>query len=242
MLPTFIHHLLCYRTHCSTTLETYSWKQMRILQHQQQHQQQTNTQSNLLWQIKCDLRKKYTHWFHVVAIHQWVVACAGLSTVHNSCLVQWETPGLQYSPHCSSVSPRLLMCIQSTCTLSPNLPLLVMQLPTDNLCKSGLDHSRWERGGQDVMLLLYLMHGPEYYEHLFYYIINIIRLKCSDFSVWGRFFFCMKIILKITETCNNQGFPFSHLDHTRANKSRYQCRRYMVSFHVRANSHSHKQA
>lgn len=72
-------------------------------------------------QIKEKTYKESTHWFHVVAIHQWVVACARdrMSTVHNSV---WFSAGLQgsrYSPHTQLASPCLYSCVCSPHALIP---------------------------------------------------------------------------------------------------------------------------
>ena len=71
---------------------------------------------------KREIRNKCTHWFHVVAMHQWVVACAWdrMSTVHNSV---WFSARLQgfaiQSTHSSSLPASLLMCVCSPHALLP---------------------------------------------------------------------------------------------------------------------------
>lgn len=121
------------RTRCSTTGNAGNYCFIMWVNKQTEHLRRqlksatasspnTLTASWILRKIKeKHIDKKCTHWFHVVAIHQWVVACARdrMSTVHNSV---WFSAGLQgsrYSPHTARLS-----CLYS-CVCSPHalLPL-----------------------------------------------------------------------------------------------------------------------
>lgn len=74
----------------------------------------TLTVSHLLWKMRQDKHKTCTHRFHVVAIHQWVVACSRdrMSAVHNSV---WFSARLQAhnTAHTQLVSPSLYSCVYS---------------------------------------------------------------------------------------------------------------------------------
>lgn len=138
----------CLQIKVETSLSFCEETNTQQIWEEQQHPHHTHWQSRAVSWGKLEEDTHCTHWFHVVAVHQWVVACAGhrMSTVHNSV---WFSAGLQAHGTVHTLQQpllSLLMCMEPTCTPSSNLPLLVMQQPADNLCKWGLDHSRQQRG------------------------------------------------------------------------------------------------
>lgn len=122
--------------------------------------------------------RKCTHRFHVVAIHQWVVACAGhrMSTVHNSV---WFSARLQAhdTVHTELASSCLYSCVCSPHALLPlTYPCWSCSYPQTTYANEGwtIPGSRegWPRGGcyycttslsQTVMsILFYLFHQRKF--------------------------------------------------------------------------------
>lgn len=110
--------------------------------------------------------KKCTHWFHVVAIHQWVVSRARdrMSTEHNS--VRFRSRLQVHSTvhtHRSSLRVCTHVCVYSPHALLPlNYPCWSCSYPQTTYANKGWTITGRREGWPKVMLMLYYMLVPHY--------------------------------------------------------------------------------